>query len=82
MGDTGFGPSPLALSKTLIPENRGANSGALSARNDSPNPDLALLIERWPKLHPAIKDQIMAIVRPDPRAGATEDDETDRRRDE
>jgi hypothetical protein len=52
------------LSKTPISREASAKSGALHARNDPQDPELAYLTNRWPTLHPALKSQIMAIVRP------------------
>jgi hypothetical protein len=63
MGDTGFGPSPLALSKTPISETGGAKSGAPKDEIARTDPDLALLVERWPGLHPAVKEHILSILR-------------------
>jgi hypothetical protein len=57
---------PDSTPKTQIlqdkPEMR-TESGTPSGENAPPDPDLALLVERWPKLHPAVKEQIMATIR-------------------
>jgi hypothetical protein len=48
--------------KTAIPKTGGAKSGALLAISD---PELALLIDRWPTLPAATKTTILAVVRED-----------------
>lgn len=43
----------------------GAESGAVGARNDSPDPDLARLIEAWPTLTTDARRRVLAIVNGD-----------------
>jgi hypothetical protein len=56
---------PLALSKTPIsqdsPEKR-TESGTQEGENPLTDRDLSLLIERWPKLHPATREHILSIL--------------------
>jgi hypothetical protein len=58
----GFERTPLALAKTPISETPGAKSGAPSAQNTPPDPDLALIQDRWPKLPEHIKAAVVTLV--------------------
>jgi len=48
--------------KTRIVELGGAESGALGAKKIPDDPDLAAVVEAWPKLPEAIKAGILAMV--------------------
>jgi hypothetical protein len=63
LGDTGPEQSALALSKTPSVQEGGTNSGTLNSESTSSDPDKAYLDKRWPRLHPAVKEQIMGILR-------------------
>jgi len=64
MGRAGFEQSGLETSKTPIPKNSGAKSGALSAEKLEIPPDLTFLIAHWPDLPEHIQRQIMDMVQP------------------
>lgn len=59
MGRAGSEHTALALSKTPISKEQGAQNDTPRA----PDPDLDELIGRWPALSTSIKARIMAIVR-------------------
>jgi hypothetical protein len=63
MGDEGIEHPLLALSKTAILEPPSAKSGAPKDENTPPDPDLALIQNRWPQLPEAVRSAILAIVR-------------------
>jgi hypothetical protein len=63
MGDEGIEHPPLALSKTAILQTASAKSGAPNAENTPPDPDLALIQDRWPELPEHIKAAVLALVR-------------------
>ena len=55
----GIEQSALKGSKTAISKKGGAKCGALQSKND---PDLQLIIDRWPELPGHIKAAIKALV--------------------
>jgi hypothetical protein len=59
---TGVEQSTNSSKKTASVSKGGARGGALSGISD---PDLALLIDRWPVLPDATKEAILAMVRED-----------------
>ena len=63
VGDTGFEPPAPNPGKTATLGQGGAESGALSALQDQIGTDLRLIIEAWPDLHEATKEDDMAIIR-------------------
>ena len=65
MGDTGLEHPPLEHSKTQVSASGGAKSGAHNAPNTPQppkDPDLALVVERWPNLPEYIKAAIKTLV--------------------
>jgi hypothetical protein len=69
MGDEGIEHPPLAGSKRPISENSsesGTDSGTLdgeSADSDDSDPDLQLVIQRWPGLAPELRAAIVRMVK-------------------
>ena len=63
LGDEGIEHPPLALSKTPISQTASAKSGAPNDENTPPDPDLALIQDRWPKLLEHIRQAVLALVR-------------------
>jgi len=53
---------PLEHSKTAISTSGGAKSGAPDAPNAPHDPDLVLVVERWPELPAPVKAGILAMV--------------------
>jgi hypothetical protein len=51
----------------------GAECGALGAQNAPLDPDLAAVVDAWPKLPGAIKAGILAMVTAGRRGGLTDD---------
>ncbi|HTQ39306.1 MAG TPA: hypothetical protein VMJ32_09770 [Pirellulales bacterium] len=63
-------PDSSAAQSGAIPSNFDASSDTSnSGMVGSPNPDLALIISRWPTLSSDIKKQILSLL-----SGATQDD--------
>ena len=58
----GFEQAPLGVPKTPISETPSAESGAREGETTSKDPDLALIVERWPKLPEHIKAAIRTLV--------------------
>lgn len=67
LGDTGLEHTPLTLSKTAISEEDGAKLGARDAPSPLQDPDLTLLVERWPALPEYIKAAIKTLVQSAPK---------------
>jgi hypothetical protein len=63
MGDAGREHSPLEQSKTPISTTGGAKSDARNAPTSTQDPDLVLVIERWPKLPEYFKATIKTLVK-------------------
>ena len=62
MGAEGFEPPPKTSGRTHNSQTGGAESGALGARADLPDPTLAGIINAWPTLPEAVKAGIVATV--------------------
>ena len=62
MGTVGLEHPPLEHSKTAISTSGGAKSGAPDASNTLQDPDLLLVVKRWPNLPEHIKAAIEALV--------------------
>jgi hypothetical protein len=60
-----MGIEPTAISKeyNTLPAKGGAESGALNLIKPSIDPDLASLINAWPKLAEPIRAGILAMIR-------------------
>ena len=63
MGRVGHEHPPLTLSKTPISASGGAKSDARPAPKTEKDPDLVLVVERWPELSEPIKNAILSMVR-------------------
>ena len=66
MGDAGLEHPPLKQSKTAMSMGNGAKSGAPDAQNASQtpkDPNLVLVVERWPYLPEPVKAGILAMVK-------------------
>jgi hypothetical protein len=59
LGGTGLELTPLEQSKTSISGEGGTESGTLNSKD----PDLALVVERWPNLPEHIKAAIKTLVK-------------------
>ena len=59
----GLEQTALALSKTLISETRGTESGTLNGQNSPPDPDSAEIVAAWPKLPEHVKTAVLALAR-------------------
>ncbi len=55
--------SALALSKTVISPDVRTESGTPDAQNTPLDPDLALIVDRWPNLPEPIRQAVLALVR-------------------
>jgi len=62
MGDEGIEHPPLTPSRRPISPDVSANSGAHDAPNYIQDPDLALVVDRWPTLPEHFKAAIRALV--------------------
>ena len=58
MGDEGLEPRPSSSGKTPLSKQGNAESNAFSGDD----PQLQLLIQRWPTLSKAVQQQIMLLV--------------------
>jgi len=63
LGPEGYEQTPLALSKTRISETERTKSGTPGAQNTPPDPDLAVIQDRWPGLPEHIKQAVLSLVR-------------------
>ena len=54
---------PVSASETPISEKRGTESGTPDAQNTPLEPDLALIVDRWPNLPEHIRQAVRALVR-------------------
>jgi hypothetical protein len=59
----GIEPHQHSPEKSINPAPHGAKSGALALTKPNIDPDLAALIDTWPKLPEAIRAGILAMVR-------------------
>ncbi|MBT4864957.1 MAG: hypothetical protein HON53_07565 [Planctomycetaceae bacterium] len=62
VGDEGLEQPATSPQKTAISDTGGAESGAVDARNGLNDPALVSLIEAWPTLPQAVRDEIAALV--------------------
>lgn len=62
LGDEGFELTPNSLTNSAIPPQSGAESGARNAQEASIDPDLAAVVEAWPRLPEAIQRAMLALV--------------------
>jgi len=60
--DRGLEPVRYSPRITAVSDHGNAKSGALLAQNPPLDPQLQLLIERWPTLSKAVQQQIMLLV--------------------
>jgi len=58
LGGTGLELTPLEQSKTAISASGGTESGTPNSKD----PDLALVVERWPNLPEHIKQTIKTLL--------------------
>ena len=63
MTGTGFELPHRNAGKTAIPDQNGAECGALGAQSGLIDPDLAAIIERWADLPQAVRAGMVAMVR-------------------
>ena len=49
--------------KTAISKTRGAESGALGAREALEDAELAVIVDAWPKLPESIKGEILTAIK-------------------
>ncbi len=61
MGDAGQEHPPVAVSKTPISEGGGAKSDARCAPAKTKDPDLDMVVNKWPELPEHIKAAIKAL---------------------
>jgi len=54
---------PVSASKTPIPQERGTESGTVEGEDTPKDPELALIVERWPKLSEHIRAAVLTLVR-------------------
>jgi hypothetical protein len=62
VGGKGLELPPETTGKTGGPPESGAKSGALGAREAPVEPDLAAVVTAWPKLTPATRAAIVAMI--------------------
>jgi hypothetical protein len=58
----GVEPPPENAGKTGGPPESGAKCGALGAREAPTDPDLSAVVTAWPKLTPATRAAIVAMI--------------------
>ena len=62
MGDTGLEPVNITGCKKQRPPVGGAESGAVGNNSTATDPDLAKVVEAWPRLPEPIKRAILAMI--------------------
>ncbi len=63
MGVTGLEQTAKTPGKSHLVHQSAAESGAVEAANGKCDPNLQLIVDRWPQLPDAIKAGIIAMVR-------------------
>jgi hypothetical protein len=67
MGGKGFEPPSKPSGKSTVASKGGAECGALSGDSDPatppPDPDLTMIVTRWPSLPKPIRAGLVALVR-------------------
>lgn len=66
MGDEGVEHPALTAPKTAISETASAKSGAPESEKPSSDPDLALILDRWPNLPEHVRQAVLALVQTSP----------------
>ena len=59
---TGLEPPTKNTGKTGVPDQSGAECGALGAREAQFDPELAAVVDAWPALPEPVKAGILAMV--------------------
>jgi len=59
----GIEPDPKSSGNSGGDDQSGAECGALDAKKADFDPDLAVVVEAWPKLPEAIRAGILAMIR-------------------
>ena len=60
--DRGLEPVRYSPGETAVSPQGGAQCGAVDAENSPLDPQLQLLIERWPNLSKAVQQQIVLLL--------------------
>ena len=63
LGDTGLEQPSKTPRKTAIPDQGGAESGALDAHSGQIDADLRAIIEAWPNLPESTREVIVAMIK-------------------